>query len=133
MLDGGPVLRYIDSQKDNKNSAILIPGYLANNSNGRMMLEEGRLDLSRSYRDRSTGKMYHDERSIERLQLEFGKEACQFDLSAHADHSELMKFIKGCDPQKIVLMHGDNREAMAEALQDEYDVLLPVAGQELEI
>jgi putative mRNA 3-end processing factor len=133
MLDGGPVLRYIEAQKDNKNSAILIPGYLANNSNGRMMLEEGRLDLSRSYRDRQTGKLYHDERSIERLQLEYGPGECQFDLSAHLDHSELLQFIKGCQPNKVILMHGDNREALAEDLQDEFDVLLPVTGQELEI
>jgi putative mRNA 3-end processing factor len=133
MLDGGPVLRYIEAQKDNKNSAILIPGYLAKNSNGRMLLEDGRLDLSSSYRDKATGQVHRIERGIERLQLEYGPGPCQFDLSAHADHSELLRFIKGCDPSKIILMHGDNREALAEELQDEYDVLLPVAGQELEI
>ena len=43
----------------------------------------------------------------------------QFDLSAHADHNELLKFIRACDPEHVVLMHSDNRQALAKDLKDE--------------
>jgi len=52
----------------------------------------------------------------------------KFDFSGHAGHDDLVRFIDGCDPKRVVLMHGDHREALAEAL-DGREVVLPVEGQ----
>ena len=60
-------------------------------------------------------------------------EVQQFDLSAHADHNELLDFINGCDPEKIVLCHSDNREALAKDLEADHKVFLPKLGEEFEL
>jgi putative mRNA 3-end processing factor len=57
----------------------------------------------------------------------------QFDLSAHADHNELLKFIRACNPENVVLMHSDNRQALANDLKDEFKVHLPMPGEEFEL
>jgi len=59
-------------------------------------------------------------------------EVRKFDLSAHADHKELLSFVKACDPQTIVLMHSDDREPLAKDLREDYKVLLPKSGEEFE-
>ena len=43
-----------------------------------------------------------------------------------------MDFINKCDPEKVILYHGDNREAFAEDLKD-YELILPVESEPLEI
>ena len=55
-----------------------------------------------------------------------------FDLSGHAGHSQIVDFINKCDPEKVILYHGDNREAFAEDLKD-YELILPVESEPLEI
>ena len=44
----------------------------------------------------------------------------KFDLSGHADRSELLQFAQRCDPRAVVLTHGDTkaREWFADALSD---------------
>ena len=99
MLDGGPVLWYIDKIKDDKKNAILLTGYQVEGTNGRMLLNEGKLEIYGA---------------VERVKCEVGF----FDFSAHAGHSQLLDFIKGCKPEVVVLCHGDNREALAAELDD---------------
>ena len=60
--------------------------------------------------------------------MKIGCEWEKFDFSAHAGHDELLRFIEGCDPQRVVLMHGDSREELAADL-DGREVLLPIEGQ----
>ena len=45
MLDGGPVLEYIRRIKDDPRSAILLTGYQVEDTNGRMLMETGSIDL----------------------------------------------------------------------------------------
>jgi len=52
----------------------------------------------------------------------------KFDFSAHAGHPELVRFVEECDPEKVVLMHGDNRQTLADALPGR-ECLLPMEGQ----
>jgi putative mRNA 3-end processing factor len=52
-----------------------------------------------------------------------------FDFSAHAGHSELIKFAKQCNPEKIVLFHSDNREALVKPLKDFAEVYTPNNGE----
>ncbi len=106
MLDGGPVLNYMKSIKDDPLSAILITGYQAEDTNGRLLLETGCVNI---------------DGSLEKINCEVQR----YDFSAHADHDQLMEFIRGCDPENIVIMHSESREPLYDALAEEYNVILP--------
>ncbi len=113
MLEGGPALWYLAEVAKEPRHAILLTGYQVEGTNGRMLLEEGRVEL-----DGTT--------------IPIQCEVKRFDFSAHAGHEDLLSFIDQCDPSKVVLMHGDNREALAKDLKGK-EVLLPMEGQWYEI
>ncbi len=111
MLDGGPALSYIDSIRNDPKSAILLTGYQVEGSNGSKLLETGMLEF-------------------QGVNEKINCEVMKFDFSAHAGHDDLMAFAKGCSPQKIVLMHGDNREILAGDLRAQgFEVMLPMNGE----
>lgn len=113
MLDGGPALWYLAEIAKDSRHAILLTGYQVDGTNGRMLLESGRVEI-----DGTT--------------LPIQCEVQRYDFSAHAGHEELLSFIDQCDPQKVVLMHGDNREALAKDLPGK-EVVMPMEGQWYEI
>jgi putative mRNA 3-end processing factor len=110
MLDGGPVLHYIGELYRDANSSIFLTGFQVEGSNGRQLLDEGTLTI--------------DETTIHPV-----CEVEKFDFSAHAGHSDLVKFAKESHAQTVVLMHGDNREALRDALPSSIDVKLPENGR----
>ena len=115
MLEGGPVLHYINYLKNDPKSAILLTGYQVEGTNGRLLMDEGILDL------------YGIKEKID-AEISF------FDFSAHAGHSELIEFAEKCAPEKIVLMHGDNREVLAEDLRKkDFEVFVPKNKEEFVI
>ncbi len=115
MLEGGPVLHYINYLKNDPKNAILLTGYQVEGTNGRLLMDEGILDL------------YGVK---EKIDAEIGF----FDFSAHAGHSELIEFAKKCSPERIILMHGDNRDALAKDLRKEgFEIIVPQNNQNLEI
>ncbi len=123
MLDGGPVIRYLQQERDNPKSAVLMTGYQVDGSNGRRLIDNGAIDI------RQPGSAPEEVPASMRV-------ACQvqqFDLSAHADHNELLKFIRACNPENVVLMHSDNRQALANDLKDQFKVYLPMPGEEFEL
>jgi len=98
MLDGGPVLEYIRRSKDDKKSAILLTGYQVEDTNGRMLMDTGSIEI---------------EGEIEKVNCE----VCHFDFSAHSGHDELVAFAEGAQPDEVILVHGDNREELAEDIR----------------
>ncbi|MDI6855222.1 MAG: MBL fold metallo-hydrolase [Candidatus Thermoplasmatota archaeon] len=112
MLDGGPVLEYIKNLNQPRN-AILLTGYQVKGSNGRRLLGERKLDFQ--------GVLQKIDCEVE-----------YFDFSAHCGHKELVSFVKGCEPEKVIIYHSDNREKLAEALS-EYEVHLPKNGEFVEL
>jgi len=52
----------------------------------------------------------------------------KYDFSAHADHRELVEFVKKCDPKNVIIMHSDTRELFLPDLSD-YNVMLPKTGE----
>ncbi len=112
MMDGGPVLRYVQELADDPKSAIFLTGYQVEGTNGRSLIETGILNIAGAPVRPS-------------MQLEF------FDMSAHAGHDDLVSFIKQVDPQRVILCHGEQREKLIESLPD-YEVILPMNGQEFE-
>ncbi|MDR1955128.1 MAG: MBL fold metallo-hydrolase [Candidatus Methanoplasma sp.] len=113
MLDGGPVQGYLRAFKDDPNSAVLLVGYQAEDTNGRLLLETGSVVLD--------GEMI-------KIQCEIKK----YDFSAHAGHDELVEFARKCDPENIVIMHSETRELFLPDLQD-YNVILPKLGEDFEL
>ncbi|HKZ58524.1 MAG TPA: MBL fold metallo-hydrolase RNA specificity domain-containing protein, partial [Candidatus Thermoplasmatota archaeon] len=61
-------------------------------------------------------------------------EVRKFDFSAHLGHSDILKFAKGCGPERIALIHGENREPLAEDLRkDGFKVILGKRGETVEL
>jgi len=114
MMDGGPVLSYMNKLKNDKKSAVLLTGYQVPDSNARLLVDKRKLNFY--------GVLENIECEVE-----------YFDFSAHAGHSELINFAKKCNPEKIILMHSDNREALAEPLKEFAEVYLPKTGELVEI
>ena len=113
MLDGGPVLGYLNYLKDDPKSAILLVGYQAEDTNGRLLMEEGCVKI---------------DGEIHKVQCELQK----YDFSAHADHKQIVDFIKACDPENVIMMHSETRDLFLPDLQD-YNVILPETGKEFEL
>ncbi len=112
MLEGGPVLDYIKEVRRDPKSAILLTGYQVEGTNGDRLQEHGTI------RDRGAT-------------LPVECEVVRFDFSAHAGHEQLIEFAKGCEPENIILCHGDKRGMVAEELS-EFEVYMPKEGEELE-
>lgn len=113
MLDGGPVLSYIEKFVHDDKSAIFMTGYQVEGTNGRNLMEKGTLNLS--------GVEIKPDMAVE-----------FFDMSAHAGHKELLSFIKSCQPENVILCHGDQREAIVDDLEN-YNVVLPYNGKEFTV
>jgi putative mRNA 3-end processing factor len=114
MLDGGPVLYYIGEGYRDPRNAIFLTGFQVEGSNGRQLLDTGTLTV-----DEVT---IRPECAVEK-----------FDFSAHAGHSDLVRFIQESHAGTVVLMHGDRREDLANAISDGVSVLLPENGQRLTV
>jgi len=115
MLDGGPVLYYLDHLRNDPRSALALTGYQAVGTNGRMLLEQGRLDFD----NRDPGTLVHGVEC----------EVRQFDFSAHAGHADLVEFARRTGAKDIVLFHGDQRERLVGDLSDFATVHLPLRGE----
>jgi putative mRNA 3-end processing factor len=106
MLDGGPVLEYLRLLRDDPRSVVFLTGYQVEGTNGRLLMEKGLIDLGAG-----------PEKIAPRVEF--------YDFSAHCGHSELVRFIKGCGPETVVLFHGDEREKLAADLEGDFAVLTP--------
>lgn len=113
MMNGGPVLWYLNKIKDDIQSAIILTGYQVEGTNGRMLLEKHAIDLYG-------------------VTTKISSKVSFYDFSAHAGHSELLNFIKGCAPENVVIIHSDNPEAMAEAI-DFSTIYIPNNGEIIEL
>ncbi|MDD5502753.1 MAG: MBL fold metallo-hydrolase [Candidatus Thermoplasmatota archaeon] len=115
MVEGGPVLSYINHLKHDNKNAILLTGYQVPGCNGRRLM------------DTKTVMINGIEEKVE-------CEIQKFDFSAHAGHSELVEFAKNCQPKKVIIYHSDDRAPLAEAMRDfAEEVVLPNNGQELSL
>jgi len=110
MLDGGPIMEYLKWLKDDPKNALILTGYQVEGTNGRMVMDTGMMDF------------YGVSEKI-------NCEICFFDFSAHAGHKELVEFVRKCQPENLVLCHGDNRDLLRYEFEDDLNVILPVEGK----
>lgn len=107
MLDGGPVLYYLEQLRKDPLCALFLTGYQVKGTNGHQLLETGRID-------------------IRGVQEKVEMDVRFFDFSAHAGHIQLREFANRCGPQRIILFHSDQREILAADLrEDGFEVILP--------
>jgi len=114
MMDGGPVLSYMNKLKNDKKSAVLLTGYQVEGTNSRLLVEKGKLNF------------YGVTETVD-------CEVQYYDFSAHAGHSELVEFAKKCNPEKIILFHSADRMPLVDALRDTADILTPMRGEQFHL
>jgi putative mRNA 3-end processing factor len=110
MMDGGPVLSYMNKLKNDRKSAVLLTGYQIEGTNSRLLVEKHKLNFYGVHENVDCEVQY-------------------FDFSAHAGHSELVQFAQKCNPEKIVLFHSNDRAPLAESLKDTAEVFTPMKGE----
>lgn len=94
MLQGGPVMAYLENMWGNPNDAILMTGFQCKRTNGRLLLDEGYIYLN-------GWKTY--------VKAQYQK----FDFSGHSDDNELKSFIKKVNPKNIIINHGDESSILS--------------------
>ncbi|MFA5797649.1 MAG: MBL fold metallo-hydrolase [Candidatus Woesearchaeota archaeon] len=88
MVQGGPVMHYIENMWGNSDNAIFLTGYQCKRTNGRTLLDDRSLYLS-------------GWKTYVKCQVE------KFDFSGHADANELKEFVGLIKPQHVIFQHGD--------------------------
>ncbi|MBI5398762.1 MBL fold metallo-hydrolase [Candidatus Woesearchaeota archaeon] len=88
MLTGGPIIDYIKHTHNDVNSAILLTGYQAEHTNGRLLMDKHHVYID--------GWKTAVKCTVE-----------QFDFSAHAGATELKRVIRKISPHTLVVQHGD--------------------------
>ena len=115
MLNGGPVLNYIT--RLNAESKIFITGYQVEGTNGRLLIDNGYVNI--------------DEKKVR-----IDTPVSIYDLSAHAGNSDLYEYVRKSAPNIVVCVHGDQRAStnLAEHLKDEgFEAYAPKVGETLNI
>ena len=88
MLGGGPIVEYLKKRHDHKESSVLLTGYQVEGTEGRRLLETGKIELD--------GELVDVKCNVKK-----------FDFSAHASQDEMLGVMKKWSPEKVVLVHGD--------------------------
>jgi putative mRNA 3-end processing factor len=113
MMDGGPSIWYLNRLRENPKNAILLTGYQAKGSGGRMLLDRGKIPI------------WDKETTID-------LEVDQYSFSTHAGHSEIVDFASKCEAETVVVYHTDPTHArppLVEALEaNGHEVHTPVNG-----
>ena len=108
MLDGGPAIWYLNRLRHDMSNGILLTGYQAEGSGGRLLLDEKKLRIFGN---------------ITPVELEVN----QFSLSNHGGQAELSSFARECAPRHVVIFHADEegRKALSAEIGQETKVHLP--------
>jgi len=122
MLAGGPALLYAKAFAGLGQHAILLTGYQDEESPGRRLQELA---------EKGHGTLRLGNEKVD-VQCLLGT----YSLSAHADEGQVVSLIETLNPERVVLVHGDDpaRASLEKALAErERLVDLPHAGQTLEL
>jgi putative mRNA 3-end processing factor len=93
MLQGGPIVAYLENMWGNPDNAILLTGYQCKRTNGQLLLEEGYIYL-------------HGWKTVVKCQVD------KFDFSGHADDPQIRELISKINPKNVILQHGDPESSM---------------------
>lgn len=133
MCEAGRVLHHLRHKIHNPRHTILIVGYMAQNTLGRRILEQG-LEYEKSGRSGSPpllkflNKTYPLKAHVEKLG----------GFSAHGDKEEMLRFLKesNLNIKQIAVVHGEEDQSLAFAdhlKQDGYSAIVPHPGETIRI
>jgi metallo-beta-lactamase family protein len=133
MCEAGRILHHLRHKIHNPKHTILLVGYMARNTLGRRIEEQG-LAYEEGGRKgdppmlRFLNKYYPLQAHVTKID----------GLSVHADKNELMHFLKNANlrVKKIALVHGEEEQSLplAERLRGEgYSVVVPKRGETIEV
>jgi putative mRNA 3-end processing factor len=116
MLDGGPVIDFLGSMYHDEKSSVLLTGYQAEETNGRLLQEEG--------------KVY-----LDGIRTKVQCEVKKFDFSAHSGQNELLQMVRHLKPRNLILQHGDPDaiEALSRMVKIDCRIIKPRLGESVEI
>ena len=107
MLSGGPVVNYLEKLYDKENCSLILTGFQVPGTEGAVLLE--------------TGHYIHGD-----LDLKLKMNVRKFDFSSHSSRTDLFRFVKKLNPEKVFCVHGDNTEGFAEELRENgFDAIAP--------
>lgn len=113
MLNGGPALYYLSKLAGDAKSRILLTGYQVEDTNGRLALEKGYLEI--------------DEQKVNlRIKVEL------FDFSAHSGDTQLKSMIRKFKGESVFVMHGEHTQEFADWINEQVGIEAhaPVNGDE---
>ncbi|MFW5747079.1 MAG: MBL fold metallo-hydrolase [Nanoarchaeota archaeon] len=117
MLDGGPILGYLKDLGQQIENSLILTGYQADGTNGRMLLEHGYIMMDNKPFD-ITCPVHH------------------LDFSAHADEMSLHEYIKKVEPTVVIAQHGEAGSAKsvaAYARSKGMQAHAPKTGEQIEV
>lgn len=133
MCEAGRILHHLRFKIHNSKNTILIVGFMAMNTLGRRILEEGEA-YAQSGREGKAPllKFFNKEYPLNARVVNLGG------FSAHADKNELLRFLKDSNLQikKIALVHGEEEqsESFANDLKNQgYSVVVPRRGETIPV
>ncbi|MFZ2632083.1 MAG: MBL fold metallo-hydrolase [Desulfosalsimonadaceae bacterium] len=129
MCEAGRILHHLRYKMHNPKNTILIVGFMAQNTLGRRILEEGEQYAANGRKGpaprlRLMNKEYPLKAQVEKIG----------GFSAHGDQKEMLRFIErsNLNIKKIALVHGEEEQclAFADTLRKKgRDVIVPKAGE----
>ncbi|MEE4243647.1 MAG: MBL fold metallo-hydrolase [Desulfopila sp.] len=133
MCEAGRVLHHLRYKIHNPKNTILVVGYMAQNTLGRRIVEEGeRFEENGRKGEPPMMKFFGKEYPLLAKVVKIGG------FSAHGDRNEMLRFVKesNLNIRKIALVHGEEDQALAfkEFLQPHgFDVVVPKRGETLDL
>jgi metallo-beta-lactamase family protein len=133
MCEGGRILHHLRHKIHDERNTILIVGYMAENTLGRRILDEG-TEYERNGRKGSPPDM----RFLNKIYPLKAHVVALDGFSAHADQKELLQFLRKSNlkVRKIALVHGEEDQSLGlrKVLQSEgWPTVVPYAGQSLNV
>ena len=129
MCEAGRILHHLRYKIHNPNNTVLIVGFMAQNTLGRRILEQGEA-YAQSGRQGSAPlvKILNKEYPLKAQVVKIGG------FSAHADKHEMLRFLaqSGLQIKKIAVVHGEEDQSLAFAglLREKgFDAVVPKVGQ----
>ncbi|MFT4310543.1 MAG: MBL fold metallo-hydrolase [Candidatus Woesearchaeota archaeon] len=117
MLDGGPIMEYLKQLGSNPAHTILLTGYQADDSNGRMLIEQGKV-------------------VIDGVQHTIKAQLHHLNFSGHASQQDLHAIIDSVQPKVVITNHGEptsTKELATYAQQQKMIAYAPKTGQTITI
>jgi putative mRNA 3-end processing factor len=102
MLNGGPVVWYIQKLYEDSRNALILTGFQVDGSAGRTLLDTGRFILE-------------EERN--KINLKMRMQVSRMDFSSHAGRKDLFAFVEKVKPRRVFCVHGDDTPAFADELR----------------